>query len=120
MAAALFNLLADRRQAEATSAGTLPAPEVHPEVVAAMAELGVDLAAVHPRILTDEMGRSADLMITMGCGEECPVVQGVERTDWPLADPKDRPIEEVRVIRDEIRSRVEALLTERGWLPATR
>jgi arsenate reductase len=115
MAAGLFNLLADRRQAEANSAGTDPAGEVHPEVVAAMAELGVDLASAIPRYLTDEMARAADLLITMGCGDSCPVVPGLERMDWPLDDPKDRPLEEVRKIRDEIRGRVEALLAERGW-----
>ena len=115
MAAGLFNLLADRRQAEATSAGTEPGAEVHPEVVSAMAEVGVDLASAIPRYLTDEMARTADLLITMGCGDACPVVPGLERMDWPLDDPKDRPLEEVRRIRDEIRGRVEALLAERGW-----
>jgi arsenate reductase len=120
MAAGLFNLLADHRQAVATSAGTDPAVEVHPEVVAAMAELGVDLAPAIPRYLTDEMARTADLLITMGCGDACPVVPGLERMDWSLDDPKDRPLEEVRKIRDDIRGRVEALLTERGWLGASR
>jgi arsenate reductase (thioredoxin) len=115
MAAALFNLLADPHRAEATSAGTDPAPEVHPGVVTAMGELGADLSDAHPRILTDEIVRSANLVITMGCGEECPVVPGVERMDWPLEDPKDRPLDEVRTIRDEIRARVGALLGERGW-----
>jgi arsenate reductase len=120
MAAGLFNLLADRRQAEATSAGTDPGAEVHPEVVTAMAELGVDLASAIPRYFTDEMARTANLLITMGCGDACPVVPELERMDWPLDDPKDRPLEEVRRIRDDIRGRVEALLTERGWLGASR
>ena len=115
MAAGLFNLLADHHRAEATSAGTDPAVEVHPQVVAAMAELGVDLASAIPRYFTDEMARTADLLITMGCGDACPVVPGLERMDWPLDDPKDRPLEEVRKIRDDIRGRVEALLAERGW-----
>jgi arsenate reductase (thioredoxin) len=115
MAAALFNLLADGQLAEATSAGTDAADQVHPEVVTVMAELGVDLSSVQPRYLIDELARGADLLITMGCGEECPVVPGLERRDWPLDDPKDRPLEEVRLIRDAIRGRVEALLAERGW-----
>ncbi|HEV8357540.1 MAG TPA: arsenate reductase ArsC [Gemmatimonadales bacterium] len=117
MAAALFNLLADRSRAEATSAGTDPGEQVHPEVVAAMAELGVDLASAQPRYLTDEMARDSELLVTMGCDEACPVIPGLERMDWPLDDPKDRPLEEVRKIRDEIRRRVEALLAERGWAP---
>ena len=115
MAAALFNLLADRSLAEAMSAGTDPGDQVHPQVVAAMAELGVDLASVQPRYLTDEMARNSELLVTMGCDAECPVIPGLERVDWPLDDPKDRPVEEVRKIRDEIRRRVEALLAERGW-----
>jgi arsenate reductase len=115
MAAGLFNLLADHRLAQATSAGTDPAGEVHPEVVAAMAELGLDLTSAIPRYFTDEMARAADLLITMGCGDACPVVPGLERMDWPLDDPKDRPLEEVRKIRDEIRRRVDALVRERGW-----
>ena len=115
MAAALFNLLADRSLAEAMSAGTDPGDQVHPQVVAAMAELGVDLASVQPRYLTDEMARNSELLVTMGCDAECPVIPGLERVDWPLDDPKDRPLEEVRKIRDEIRRRVEALLAERGW-----
>ena len=115
MAAALFNLLADPARARATSAGTEPAAQVHPEVVAVMGELGVDLSSTIPRYLTDELARSTGLLITMGCGDECPVYPGLERTDWPFDDPKGRPIEEVRRIREEIRSRVGALLGERGW-----
>ena len=115
MAAVLFNALADPTRARAESAGTDPAPEVHPEVVTVMGELGVDLSNQHPRILTDEMARRANLLVTMGCGEACPVVPGLERMDWPLDDPKGRPVEEVRRIREEIRSRVGALLGERGW-----
>ena len=115
MAAVLFNALANPHRARALSAGTDPAIEVHPEVVQVMGELGVDLAPVIPRILTDEMARNANLLVTMGCGEACPVVQGLERMDWPLDDPRGRPVEEVRRIREEIRTRVGALVGERGW-----
>jgi arsenate reductase len=80
-----------------------------------MGELGVDLAPVIPRILTDEMARNANLLVTMGCGDACPVVPGLERMDWPLDDPRGRPVEEVRRIREEIRTRVGALVSERGW-----
>jgi arsenate reductase (thioredoxin) len=116
MAAALFNLLAAPDLARAVSAGTQPGDRVHPEVGQAMAELGVDLSAVRPRLLTDDLARSAGTLVTMGCGEACPVVPGVRRMDWPLPDPKGRPVEEVRRIRDDIRARVVALLTEHGWL----
>ena len=115
MAAALFNLLADPGQARAVSAGTAPGDRVHPEVATVMAELGVDLSAVRPRLLTDDLARSAQVLVTMGCGEDCPIVPGVRRMDWPLPDPKGRSLEDVRTIRDEIRSRVLALLTENGW-----
>jgi arsenate reductase len=116
MAAALFNLLAAPDLARAVSAGTQPGDRVHPEVGQAMAELGVDLSAVRPRLLTDDLARSAGTLVTMGCGEACPVVPGVRRMDWHLPDPKGRPVEEVRRIRDDIRARVVALLTEHGWL----
>ena len=115
MAATLFNLLADPAQARAVSAGTAPGDRVHPEVATAMAELGVDLSAVRPRLLTDDLARSAQVLVTMGCGEDCPIVPGVHRMDWPFPDPKGRPLETVRAIRDDIRSRVLALVTENGW-----
>ena len=115
MAAALFNLLADPALARAVSAGTEPGDRVHPEVASAMAELGVDLSAVRPRLLTDDLARSAQVLVTMGCGENCPIVPGVRRLDWPLPDPKGLPLQEVRKIRDEIRSHVLALVTENGW-----
>ena len=116
MAAAVFNHLADPARARAISAGTQPAPKVHPEVVAAMRELGVDLSSVVPVKLTDELAATANLLITMGCGEACPVVPGIERDDWPLEDPKGLPLERVRQIRGEVERRVRQLLTERGWL----
>jgi len=115
MAAALFNLLADPALARAVSAGTEPGDRVHPEVASAMAELGVDLSGVRPRLLTDDLARSAQVLVTMGCGENCPIVPGVRRLDWPLPDPKGLPLQEVRKIRDEIRSHVLALVTENGW-----
>ncbi len=115
MAAAIFNALADRRRASAISAGTRPGPAVHPEVVNAMREIGIDLSSARPQRLTDELARGVDLLVTMGCGEECPIVPGVERDDWTVSDPKGRPLEEVRGIRDEIAARVGALVQSRGW-----
>lgn len=119
MAAALFQAGADPRKACAISAGTQPGLQVHPEVVAVMREVGIDLSAVRPRLLTESLAADAQLLVTMGCGESCPVVPGLERDDWPLRDPKGLPAEEVRLIRDEVQRRVDALLTLRGWrLPA--
>jgi arsenate reductase len=117
MAAALFNQLADPRLAHAVSAGTHPGTEVHPEVVTAMREVNVDLAGAKPQYLTTDLTNDAYIVITMGCGDECPLVPGVERDDWPIEDPKDKPVEVVRRIRDEIRTRVEALVKERRWQP---
>jgi arsenate reductase len=116
MAAAIFNKLADPQKARSISAGTKPGTRVHPEVVEAMRELGVELASVVPKKLTDDLAGEADLLITMGCEEECPVIPGVARADWPLEDPKGQPIERVHMIRGEIERRVRRLLTERGWL----
>jgi arsenate reductase len=110
MAAAFFNQLADRRRAEALSAGTEPGLRVHPEVLAVMQEVGIDLSDAKPQKLTEEVAREAQLLITMGCGDKCPYVPGLRRDDWPLPDPKGRPLEEVRAVRDDIRSRVLALL----------
>ena len=115
MAAAWLNRLADPAKARAISAGTAPGARVHPEVVAAMAEVGVDLSRETPRRLTDELARSAALLVTMGCGEACPVVPGLRRDDWPLDDPKAQPLARVREIRDEIRRRVAALVEAEGW-----
>jgi glycerol uptake facilitator-like aquaporin len=120
MAAAIFNALADPQKARAMSAGTQPGAHVHPEVVAVMKEAGVPLDDVVPRKLTDEMASAATLLVTMGCGEACPVVPGVERDDWPLDDPKGQPVERVREIRREVERRVRGLLGEQGWLAATR
>jgi len=115
MAAALFNQAADPAKAVALSAGTRPGTAVHPEVREAMREIGIDLTSAHPRLLTEELAHSVNVLITMGCGEECPYVPGVERDDWALPDPKGRPMEEVRAIRDDIRTRVAALVASRGW-----
>jgi arsenate reductase len=87
---------------------------VHPEVVTVMREEGVDLADARPRKLTPELTSQAQLLITMGCGDECPFVPGLRRDDWPLEDPKGQPVERVRAIRDDIRRRVEALVDAAG------
>jgi len=116
MAAALFDLHADASKARAISAGTQPGDRVHAEVIAAMRELGVDLESAKPTKLTDELASRADLLVTMGCGEACPVVPGLEREDWPLDDPKGKSIDAVRAIRSDIEARVRDLLTKRGWL----
>lgn len=115
MAAALFNALADPALAQALSAGTEPGERVHPEVTSVMNEVGIDLSAAKPRRLTPELAAQADLLITMGCGEACPVVPGLRREDWPLPDPKGQPAERVRQIRDEIQQRVHQLLARKGW-----
>lgn len=115
MAAAFFNQTVDPALARAISAGTAPGLHVHPVVVATMGEIGFDLSAAQPRRLTDELARDATLLVTMGCGDRCPFVPGLERDDWPLDDPKDRPPEDVRRIRDDIRRRVERLIAARGW-----
>ncbi len=117
MAAAWFNALTDRSQAHAISAGTDPGPRVHPEVITAMREVGVDLAGASTTTLTPEVAQRAQLLVTMGCGDECPYVPGAKRDDWPLEDPKGKPIERVREIRDEIRDRVQALIESEGWSP---
>jgi arsenate reductase (thioredoxin) len=115
MAAAFFNALADPASADGVSAGTDPAAQIHPEVLVAMREVGIDLSHVTPRKLTDELVACGSLLVTMGCGESCPLVPGLERADWPLEDPKGKAAEAVRAIRDEIRGRVERLVHERGW-----
>jgi arsenate reductase len=115
MAAAWFNLLADRTKARAISAGTDPGPRVHPEVVTVMSEEGIELSNASTTQLTTDLAQQAQLLITMGCGDQCPVVPGLRRDDWPLEDPKGKPIGRVREIRDEIRRRVERLLDDEGW-----
>ena len=114
MAAAFFNQLADPAKARAISAGTEPGERVHPEVLAVMHEVGIDLASAKPQKLTEELAKQAQILITMGCGDKCPYVTGLRRDDWPLRDPKGLPVEEVRAIRDEVKSRVETLLCKEG------
>ncbi|MGE0443050.1 MAG: low molecular weight phosphatase family protein [Gemmatimonadales bacterium] len=118
MAAAWFNRLADPARARALSAGTAPGTRVHPEVATVMAESGIDLSGAVPQRLTDELARGATHLITMGCGDQCPVVPGVVRGDWPLPDPKGQPLDVVRGIRDEIRARVAGMIAEHGWQEA--
>ncbi|MFL5446743.1 MAG: low molecular weight phosphatase family protein [Myxococcales bacterium] len=115
IAAALFNTLADPSKARAISAGTQPGPKIHPEVLMVLREAGVELAEEKPRLLTQEIARQASWLITMGCGEACPVVPGVKRLDWPLLDPKGQPLPVVREVRDEIRARVQELIQREGW-----
>lgn len=114
IAAAFFNMLADPAKARALSAGTTPGDRVHPEVVAVMQEEGIDLSGARPQKLTTGLAAEAQLLITMGCGDECPYVPGLKRDDWPLDDPKGQRIERVRAIRDDIRARVEALIVQQG------
>ena len=114
MAAALFSELADPQKAVAISAGTEPGLRVHPEVLTVMLEVGIDLSNAKPQLLTEELAREAQLLITMGCGDKCPYVPGLRRDDWPLPDPKGRPLDEVRAVRDEIRGRVVKLLEREG------
>jgi protein-tyrosine-phosphatase len=113
MSRALFEQAAEGRHS-AGSAGTTPGDRVHPEVVEAMGELGVDVSGRVPKLLTRELADEADVVVTMGCGDECPYIPGKRYLDWDLADPKGRPIDEVRAIRDDIAERVEALARELG------
>ena len=115
MAAAWFERLADPQKAAAASAGTEPGAAVHPVVIEAMREVGIDLSSAKPALLSDAVARSASMLITMGCGEACPHIPGLVRDDWPLEDPKGQPIERVREIRDQIQGRVRALIERNGW-----
>jgi arsenate reductase len=115
MATAVFNLLADPGKARAISAGTQPGERVHPEVVAAMLEVGLDLSERKPQALTVDLARGATWLVTMGCGDACPAIPDLLRDDWPLPDPKGQPVGRVREIRDEIRGRVEVFVEGNGW-----
>jgi arsenate reductase (thioredoxin) len=114
MAAAWFNLLADPAKARAVSAGTVPGDRVHPEVVAVMRESGIDLGGAEPRQLTADLAAGASRLITMGCGDACPFVPGLQVEDWPLEDPKGKPPDAVRLIRDDIQRRVADLVARDG------
>jgi arsenate reductase len=111
MSEALFARAAEGRH-ESRSAGATPGDRVHPEVVAAMAELGIDLSSRQPRRLSREDAEWADVVVTMGCGDECPYIPGKRYLDWDLPDPKGQPLDAVRRTRDEIGRRVEELLQE--------
>lgn len=111
MSQALFERAADGRHL-ALSAGTTPAERVHPEVIAVMREIGIDLADRRPQVLTRELAEQADVVVTMGCGDECPYVPGTRYMDWDLPDPKGRSLDEVRATRDEIGNRIGALIAE--------
>lgn len=113
MAAAFTNALS-RGAVEVRSAGTQPAAKLNPTVVAAMAEVGIDLGGVTPRLLTEDDARSSDVVITMGCGDTCPFFPGVAHLDWVLDDPAGRPLDVVRSIRDAIECRVRDLLHQLG------
>jgi arsenate reductase len=115
MAAAWFNALADKNKAHAVSAGTQPGTRVHPEVLQAMREVGIDLEGATPRQLTDDLAKDATILITMGCGEQCPHVPGLRHLDWPLEDPKGKPVERVREIREEVKTLVQQLLSAEAW-----
>jgi len=110
MSAALF----ERAGHSALSAGTTPGDRVHPEVVEVMREVGVDLSQRVPQRLTTELAQQADVVVTMGCGDECPYIPGKRYIDWDIPDPKGRPLDEVRAIRDDIARRVAALVDELG------
>ncbi|HEY1688972.1 MAG TPA: arsenate reductase ArsC [Solirubrobacteraceae bacterium] len=111
MSQALFERAANGRHT-ALSAGTTPAEHIHPEVVEVMREIGVDLADRRPQPLTQDLAKRADLIVTMGCGDECPYIPGKRYLDWDLPDPKGRELVEVREIRDDLQRRVAALLDE--------
>ena len=112
IAAALFNRYADPSKARAISAGTQPAAQVHPDVVAIMRERGIDLSTQVPQLLTPELASRAGWLITMGCGDECPVVPGIKRDDWPLQDPKGQPRQVVERIVDDVEARVRAFIRD--------
>ena len=119
MSQAFFERAASDRH-EARSAGTTPADRVHPEVLEAMSEIGMDLAGRKPQRLTDELAQWADVVVTMGCGDECPYIPGKRYIDWELPDPKGRPLDEVRATRDDIERRVTELASELDSAPRAR
>lgn len=115
MAAAFFNSLCDSTKVRAVSAGTQPAEKVHPVVSETMKEIGIDLSNASPQKLTEALAKDAALLITMGCGENCPFIPGLEVQDWPLEDPKNKSAERVREIRSQIKEAVLSLLKEKQW-----
>jgi arsenate reductase len=115
IAAALFNLYADPSKARAISAGTRPAERVHPEVIDVMRSRGIDLSQARPQQLTEALAADANWLITMGCGDECPVLPGLQRDDWPLSDPKGQSAETVKAIAGDIDQRVRELISAHAW-----
>lgn len=115
MAAAFFNQIVNPTKALGISAGTRPADHVHPEVITVMREVGLDLSGAVPQKLTARLSADAEWLITMGCGEDCPVVLGVKRDDWNLSDPHGKDLESIRAIRNLIRAKVETFATDQGW-----
>jgi arsenate reductase len=116
MAAAFFNFLVDPEKAMSISAGTQPAARIHPEVLDAMKEIGVDLSRVTPRLLTRELLENATLLVTFACREACPVVPGLKGEDWQnIADPQGQPPVKVREIRDTIYKMAKMLVDKNGW-----
>ncbi len=111
MSQALFEREAAGRHSS-LSAGTTPAEHVHPEVIEVMREIGLDLSDRQPRLLTRELSEQADIVVTMGCGDECPYIPGKRYIEWDLPDPKGRPLDEVRAIRDDIARRIDSLLAD--------
>jgi arsenate reductase (thioredoxin) len=111
MSQALFERAAEGRHS-AASAGTTPSQRVHPEVIEVMSEIGIDLSGHRPQLLTRELAERADIVVTMGCGDECPFIPGKRYLDWDLPDPKGQPLDAVRATREEIKRRVDRLLPE--------
>lgn len=120
MSAAFFNQFADPEKAHGISAGTQPAEHVHAVVVDVMREVDIDLADAKPQKLTQELAQGAEMLITMGCGDECPYLPDLRRADWALTDPKGLPLNEVRVIRDTIRDQIQKLVNDEGLTRVTR
>ena len=111
MSQALFEQASGERHS-ASSAGTTPAERIHPAVIEVMREIGIDLADRRPRLLTRELAETADVVVTMGCGDECPYIPGKRYVDWDLPDPAGLPVDDVRATRDQIAARVDALVAE--------
>lgn len=117
IAAAFFNQLVDPQKARAISAGTQPIDQVHLRVKMAMSEVGVDIASAKPKKLTPQLVTGASYLITMGCKEACPFIPSATMMDWPFEDPNGKELEDVRLIRDQIKAQVLKFLAEQLWLP---
>lgn len=115
MAAAFFNKHRTQDSVKGISAGTNPASEVHPVVQEIMLEVGIDLSNITPVKLTPELAKTVSTIVTMGCGEACPYVPGVQIVDWAITDPKNKPVDEARVIRDEIENRIKVFIAENNY-----